>query len=57
VESNHSVRPVAIDVGSMDDSFVELEGPGIAAGQTVVANFSIATCSRMLERSTPRLED
>lgn len=52
-ESNHSVRPVAIDVGSMDRSFVEVEGPGIAAGQPIIAEPSLATCSGMLMRSTP----
>jgi HlyD family secretion protein len=56
-ESNHSIRPVAVDVGSRDDSFVELEGAGIAAGQAVVANPSLAACSRMLDRSTPRFGD
>lgn len=56
-DSNHSVRPVVVDVGSRDDSFVELEGSGIAAGQAVVANPSLAACSRMLDPSTLRLED
>jgi HlyD family secretion protein len=54
-ESNHTVRPVAIDVGSMDSWLAELDGPGIAAGQKIVADPSLAACSPMLERATPRL--